>query len=311
MEHADRHDVRARGTEVRDGTSIHQAGAVKSHQRTVVVALAAAAAVALGVAFGNAVVPVKGRGLAAVPMATSEVTPSDDESPAPEPTESEAADAQPTAQPTQPATTAASHVTPAPTMLMVGGRPLPGWPSGVAFPPNATLGTSTADHDGGVVTLRTDDAVGTLSHLRGEFVKVGLKLDTDHGTGFTFSGTGWSGIVSSGNGLVTMTWSVGEALAAKDADDLGLRIGVPFHMKYPAGVTASNPKLQTNGSSYDLVGRTPADLLAFYRAELTPLFTITSDETQDGVTTLRFTDGEYDSVITATGTGFHVVHTKR
>ena len=86
---------------------------------------------------------------------------------------------------------------------------------------------------------------------------------------------------------------------------------MPARLPYPAGAVAVNARVLATGSSYDLVGVPPGDLLAFYRGVLEPFFTITGDRAENGVTTLTFADSEYDSVVTATDTSFRVVHNRR
>jgi hypothetical protein len=194
---------------------------------------------------------------------------------------------------------------------MIGDRQVRSWPEGVTLPATTSVVSAATDGKGGTVGLGTVPPAALLGHLRGEFSRVGLTVELDSAVGFSFRGTGWSGTAVATEGVVVVTWSVGEWIPGRHAADLGITTGAPAFMRYPAGSRTANVRLDGAGSSYDLIGRPPADLLSYYRAELQPFFTITDDRTEDGVTTLRFTDREYDSVMTVTATTCRVVHTRR
>ncbi len=200
---------------------------------------------------------------------------------------------------------------PGASTLVVGEKQVGSWPAGVTLPYNTTIVTATADTRGGSVTVSPDSKAGLIGHLRGDLRRVGMTTDIDTGDGFSFRGPGWRGQVVTEGAYVTVTWSLGDWVPDRHPDEVGLAAGVPVSLTYPPGAIAAQAKVQSGGSSYDLIGRSPADLLSYYRTHLWPSFTVTSDRAEDGVTTVTFSDREYDSVITASGTTFRMVHTKR
>ncbi len=269
--------------------------------RVLAAGIGALVILATGSGCGNAVVPVAGRAPVATvsPSAASTVW-----SPAPSASGSSSA-------PSTPSPSVRPEPTPAPSTLQYRDRQIAGWPAGVTLPLDTTVVSVTADGRTGAVTLAAPARIGLADQIRGDLRRAGLEIDDDAAGSYGFRAPGWRGQVVSDESTVLVTWTVGEGVAGRHGDDLGLETGVPRLLAYPVGATATHTKVQATGSSYDLVGRSPTDLLAYYRLQLPPLFVITGDRTEDGVTTVTYTDRVYDSVITATDTSFRVVHTRR
>ena len=273
----------------------------------VVMALALLAVVAASGGCGNAVVPlVPDRSVSS--RATVAAAPSTGTG------ETAVASSPPTAAaaPSRPAASDPAPVPrPDPVTLSVAGRTLRSWLAGVTLPPGSTIVRDATDARGGSVTLSAGSPAAVVGHLRSGLAGAGLSIELDTASAFQFRAPGWSGQVAVDGADVTMAWAVGPWVTGRHAAELGLTAGVPARLPYPAGAVAVNARVLATGSSYDLVGVPPGDLLAFYRGVLEPFFTITGDRAENGVTTLTFADSEYDSVVTATDTSFRVVHNRR
>ena len=275
---------------------------VQRRGHTAAVRLLVVSALVTAAACGNAVVPVNRP--TAAPTSAASPTAAASETPSLTPTP--ASSSSPSPSQTRPVTP-----TPNPSTTTAGDRQLRSWPAGMVIPARTTVTSALTDSRGGLVTMTASSRATLLDQLDAQLSVLGMTVEYDTATAFRFRGPGWVGQVAAEGSGVTMRWVVGDAVAARYARDVGLTTGVPALMRYPSGVTPANQRIQPSGSSYDLTGRSPAELLAFYRGDLSPLVTITGDLNENGVTTLTFSDGVYDSVITATDTTFRVVHTRR
>lgn len=187
-----------------------------------------------------------------------------------------------------------------PITIQVDGRTILA-PPGFSFPEDSKVQTTFP----GTVILSAPRGSAVSSYFRAALPKAGYVIGSDTGGTLTFAGRGWVGMVVANDSGGTINFSQARPKAtaadtkAEPGPMTGLDLGVnnvPFNFRFPPGTKLTELNDPASGASFTITSPPPADALAFYRQYL-PIghFTVTSDSTDNGVTTIEFTDGDTES----------------
>ncbi len=197
--------------------------------------------------------------------------------------------------------------------VTVSGQVIRGVPAGFEFPPDVVVTTSSTTESGGVVQLAAPLNDTLLAFYRSRLPIGGFGIVGDTPQSIAWAGRGYTGAIQSG-GIISFTRGNATQRPAKEDQtplDFGL-VNVPQGLRYPAGTSATQIADRDAGASYYLTGRPPAEVAQFFAEGLADWGErITSDTTSGGTRTIKFSDPDFDSTLTASADGLKLSHVRR
>lgn len=240
-------------------------------------------------------------GNAAVPLDAT--APSVSASPAASPVETTgtpAATPTPSAETSMPTVPGETTIIEPGEKIVVDGRTVE-VPPGLRFPEDAKI----SDSLGRVITFTAPGAAEFAVWFRAELPRAGYEVITDlEGSFMAFDGRGWGGTLSFGSDSVDFIYGEyepeGEDTETDTLDDYPMTprelniTGVPFHFRFPPSTEIMDLNDTPTGSSFTIIGPSPADVLEFYENNVltTVHFDILEKKTSGAETTITFTNDD-------------------